>query len=142
MAAASIRAPEPLRSHAGTGALLHAQFVNVRRNREVLEVGEIAPACAPPEPPWFIGRFGRRRKIVRMNGLAVHFLGEGKQHLGHLAARCEPVGARTVIPLLETLQFELKPQHLDAEFLGALRLTVAFQSQRTHHRFQRVAILW
>jgi hypothetical protein len=31
---------------------------------------------------------------------------------------CSPVRARTVIPFLEPLQFELKPQHLDAEFLG------------------------
>jgi hypothetical protein len=53
-----------------------------------------------------------------MNGLAVQFLGEVEQHLGHIAARLQPVRARTVIPLLETLQFELKPQHLDAEFFG------------------------
>ena len=54
-----------------------------------------------------------------MNGLAVQFLGEGEQHLSHVAARLQPVRARAVIPLLETLQFELQPQHLDAEFLGS-----------------------
>ena len=77
-----------------------------------------------------------------MNGLAVQFLGEGKQHLGHGTARLEPVRARAVIPLLETLQFELKPQHLDAKFLGAQRLPVAFQNQRTHHRLQRRTVFW
>jgi hypothetical protein len=97
-----------------------------------------------------------------MNRLAVQFLGKGEQHLGHVAARLEPVRARAVIPLPETLQFELKPQHLDAEFLGlqpaflcpavllfgavlllfgALRLPVAFQNQRTHHRLQRFTVL-
>ena len=78
-----------------------------------------------------------------MDGLAIQLLGEGKQHLRHLAARLQPVRPRTVIPLLETLQFELKPQHLDPEFLGLLSalfraalllfgplcLTVTFQSQ-------------
>ena len=107
-----------LGSAARAGALLRAQFVNVRGDGEVLEIGEIAPALAPPHAPQFIGRLGRGRNVVRMNRLAVQFLGEGEQHLRHLAARLQPVRARAVIPLLETLQFELKPQHLDAEFLG------------------------
>jgi hypothetical protein len=91
----------------------------------------------------------RRRNIVRMNRLAVQVLGEGEQHLGHIAARLQPIRARTVIPFLETLQFELKPQHLDTEFLGALLLffrapllPVALHEERTHHHLQRCTVLW
>jgi hypothetical protein len=54
-----------------------------------------------------------------MNGLAVQVSGEVEQHLRHLAAGLQPVRARTVIPLLQTLQFKPKPQHLHAEFFGA-----------------------
>jgi hypothetical protein len=82
----------------------------------------------------------------------------------------QPVRARTVIPFLEPLQFELKPQHLDAEFLGlpllffrapllffrapllffralllffrALLLPVALHEERTHHHLQRRTVLW
>jgi hypothetical protein len=52
------------------------------------------------------------------DGLAVHLRGEVEQHLSHFAARLKPVRPRAVIPLPETFQFELQPQHLDAEFFG------------------------
>ena len=123
--------------------------MNVRGGGDVLEIRKIAPALRPPHAPQFLDGLGRGRNVVRMNRFAIQLGGEREQHLGHLAARLEPVCARAVIPLLETLQFELQPQHLDAEFLGALvlflralRLPVALQNQRTHHRLQRVAVLW
>lgn len=60
-----------------------------------------------------------------MNGLAVPLSGEVQQHLGHVAVRCEPVRARTVMPLLETLQFGLKPQHLDKRWCARWRWNAA-----------------
>ena len=43
-----------LGSAARAGALFRAQFVDVRGDGEVLEVGEIAPALAPPHAPQFL----------------------------------------------------------------------------------------
>ena len=62
-----------------------------------------------------------------MDGLAIQLLGEGEQHLRHLAARLQPVRARAVIPLPETLQFEFKPQLLNAELFGLLPAFLALR---------------
>ncbi len=135
--------------------------MNVRGDGDILEIREIAPTRAPPHAPQLLGGLCRGRNVVRMNGLAVQLSGELKQHLGHIAAGLEPVRARTVIPLLVPLQFQLQPQHLDAELLGllpaflresllfccaelllfgALCLAVTLGDEQSHHRLQRLTV--
>jgi hypothetical protein len=80
----------------------------VRGDRQVIEVGQIAPAFAPTNASQLFGWFRGSGKIVRLHGLAIQLLGEVQQHLRQVAVRLQTIGARTVIPFLESLQLQLR----------------------------------
>ena len=67
---------------------------------------------------------GGSRKIFCVNMLAVQFLGEVQQHLHEVFVGLQQVSARTVIPLLVTLQLQLHAKQLDLQLLGLLDLLV------------------
>ena len=89
---------------AGTGPLLRAQLVDMRGDRKIFEVRQMPPALAPLHPPQFFFRFRMRRNILRVDRLLIQLFGEVQQHLRQIALRLQPVGARTVVPLLVALQ--------------------------------------
>jgi hypothetical protein len=97
-----------LNTAARTQALLRIQFVDVGGNGQVVEVGKIAPALAPLHAPQLFGWFRGSGQIVCLHGLVIHLLGEVQQHLRQVVVRLQTVGARTVIPFLESLQFQLR----------------------------------
>ena len=113
---------------ARTGPLLRAQLVDMRGDRQVFEVGQMAAALAPLHPPQFFVRLRMRRNIVRVDRLLVQLLGEAEQHLRQVACRLQPVGARTVVPLLVALQFYPQTQVLDVQIIGAVFLTQSCSS--------------
>ena len=78
-----------LNAAAGTGALFGAQFVYMGGDGKIFEVGQIPPALAPFHPPQFFLRFRMRRNIVRVDRLAIQFLGEAQQQLRQIAWRSE-----------------------------------------------------
>ena len=144
-----------LNTTAGTCALFRTQFVNLRGDGEIFEVGQVPPALTPFHTPQFFLRFRRRRDIVRVNRLAVHLLGEDQQQLRQIAGALKTVCSRAVIPLLVALQFQLRTQQFKMKIvgsplecfrsacllLGALLLALAFCQQGSHHRHKRFAII-
>src|SRR5579875_2937401 len=138
-----------LHAAAGAGALLRAQFINVRGDGEMFEISEGTPPFAALDSPPLLSRFDVRGNISRVDGLALQSFREFQQHLRHLAAS-EPVRTRPVVPLLITLQRQLQTQILKLQllilhlqFVGALLLLigtplllVALPQQRADHRFQ------
>ena len=137
-----------LNATAGTGALFGVQFVNVRGDGEIFEVGQIPPSLTPLYAPQFFLRFRRRRDILRVNRLAIHLLGEVQQQLRQIAGDLKTIRSRAVIPLLVSLQFHLRTQQFEMKFvgsssfrsacllLGALLLPLAFCQQRSHHGYK------
>ena len=105
---------------ARTGPFLRAQLVDMRGDREILEVGQVAAAFAPLHAPQFFVRLGMRRNIVRVDRLLVQCLGEAEQHLRQIALGLKTIRARTVIPLLVASQFHLQTQVLDVQIVGAV----------------------
>ncbi len=93
------------------------------------------------------------RKIGRVDRLAVHRRGEAKQRLRQVARELKPDRAWTVMPFLQTNEFDLRAQILQVQIvgplllfsgplrlrIGALPLPVAFLQQGTHRRLQGFA---
>jgi hypothetical protein len=96
-----------LQTTAGTRALFGAQFVNLFGDGEIFEVGQVPSALAPFYAPQFFLRFRRRSDIVGVNRLAVHLLGEDQQ-LGQIAGALKAIRSRAVMPLLVSLEFQLR----------------------------------
>jgi hypothetical protein len=93
---------------ARTQALFRSQLVNMRSDGKIIEGSQIAPAFAPLHASQLFGWFRGSGKIVRLHGLAIQLLGEVQQHLRQVAIRLQTIGARTVIPFLESLQLQLR----------------------------------
>ena len=80
---------------------------------QLIEGRQVPPATTNPPHR---ANFGQRfiwRQIVGIHRPRFQIGGESQQHLGHLARGLEPVGSRTVIPLLQTKQFRFDAQELD-----------------------------
>ncbi len=152
-------APISLRVDAAarTSPFCFAQLVDLRAHRKVLEVGQIAPTLAALHTTQLFGGLSRSRQIFRGNRLAVQFLGEVQQHLRNVFDRTAAVSARTVIPLLVTLQLQLHAKQLDLQrcslllcygasldtlflFFCVPLLLIALLEQRKHHQLQRVLV--
>jgi hypothetical protein len=118
----------PLRSAAWTQSFFALEFVDVRRDRKIFEVGEIAPSLAPFDPPQLELGLGLRH-ILGLDRLALQFLGELQQRLRYIRARLQLIAARPVVPLFVTFQLLLQPQVLQVEFLGAFGLPQDFHLQ-------------
>ena len=84
---------------AGAGPFSRAQLVNLGSYGKVFEVSKIAPSLAPLHAPKFFRWFGARWKIVRIDRLQIHLLGEVQKHLCQVTRRLQTIGARTVVPL-------------------------------------------
>src|ERR1700747_221778 len=54
---------------AGTGALLGAQLVHARGDREIFEIRQMAPPTAPLHPPQIFFLFCMRRNILMIERL-------------------------------------------------------------------------
>ena len=93
---------------AQAGALFGVQFVYVRGDGQIFEVGQMAPSLAAFDPPQFLFRLGMRRNVVRVDWLAIQFLAEAEQQLRQIACRLEPVCAWPVVPLLVATQLYLQ----------------------------------
>jgi hypothetical protein len=106
---------------ARAGTLSGAQLVDVRGDREFLEVRQGTSAPAPLHPPQFVRGLARRR-LIRRNRFLRQLLAEGEQRLPDLLARLQPVGARPVVPLLVALQLQLQTEILEVERVGTLDL--------------------
>src|SRR5664280_2319708 len=98
---------------ARTQALLRIQFVDMRGDGQVVEVGKIASALAPLHAPQLFGWFRRGGQIVRLDWLAIQILGEVQQHLRHIVIRLQTICARTVVPLAKSFQFQLRTEKLN-----------------------------
>ena len=66
---------------AGAGALFGVQLVYVGGDRQIFEAGKMAPPLAPLHPPQFLLRLGMRRNVIKVDRLAIQFLGEAEQQL-------------------------------------------------------------
>jgi hypothetical protein len=76
-------------------------------DREIFEVGKLTPALAPLHAPQLLFRVWRGWKIVWMDWLVVHLLGEIQQQLGQFASGSQTIRAGPVISFLILLQFQL-----------------------------------
>ena len=105
---------------AATGAspLLLTQFVDLDGYRKIFEGGKIPPPLAPLHAPEFFLRFGAGRKIVRVNRLQIHLLGEDKKHLCQIGGRLQTISARAVVPLTKSSQLQLEPQIFNVKIVG------------------------
>ena len=144
-----------LNTTARTRALFGTQFVNLRGDGEIFEVGQVPPSLTPFHTPYLFLWFRRRRGIVRVNRLAVHLLGEDQQQLPQIAGVLKAVCSRAVIPLLVSLEFQLRTQQFKMKIvgspleyfrsacllLGTLLLALAFCQQGLHHGYKRFAII-
>ena len=82
------------------------EFVDVRPDRKIFEVGEIAPSLASLDPPHFV--LGCvRGYILGVDRLLFQLLGELQQRLRYIRALVQSIAARPVVPLFETFQFLL-----------------------------------
>ena len=61
------------------------------------------PPRAPLHPPQLVLGFRLRRHILRVDGLGLPLLGKLQQRLRYISARSQPIGARSVTPLLDFL---------------------------------------
>ena len=113
----------------------------MRRDRQVFEVGQMAAALAPTNSPQYFVRLRMRRNITRVDRLLIQRFGENEQHLRQVACRLQPIGARTVVPLLVAIQFYPQTQVLDVQIIGVVFLGVVLQQQRTHYRLQCFAVV-
>src|SRR6516162_7816861 len=78
----------PLDGAAWTQPFFAMEFVDVRRDRKIFEVGEIAPSLASLDPPHFVlGRVPGH--ILGLDRLALKFLGELQQRLRYIRARLQ-----------------------------------------------------
>jgi hypothetical protein len=98
---------------AGTGPLFGAQLIHARGDRKIFEVGKVAPPFAPLHPPQWLLLLPLGRNIVRMNRFTVQLLGEVQQQLRESLGGLKTIRARTVVPLLESLQLQLQTQQLN-----------------------------
>jgi hypothetical protein len=108
---------------------------------KIFEVGKIPPSLEPPHAPKFFFRFGARWKIVRINRLAIHLLGEVQKHLRQIGGGLQTIGARTIVPLAISIQLQLKPQIFNVKIVGTLFLLVALVHQHAQHCLQRLAVI-
>jgi len=107
-----------LHTAAGTGTFLWAQLMNLRRDRKVLEVGQVPPALAPPHAPEFLIVFGTRRNILGVDGLLVLRLSEAQQHLRQVAGRLKKICKWPVIPIHVASQLYLQTQILEVQIVA------------------------
>ena len=121
----------------------------------MLEVRDAATPFAPLYTPQFLFWLSMRRKIGRIDRLAVHRFGEAKKQLCKVTLGLETICARAVIPLLQAAEFHLQTQILQVQIVGAvlllsgllrlrfssLFLPITFGEQCTHDCFQRVAVV-
>jgi len=140
---------------AGAGTFCRVQLVDLGGYRKIFEVGKITPSLAPLHASKFFRRFGAGWKIVRVNRLAIHLLGEVQKHLGQITRGLQTIGARAVVPLLVSLQLKLQPKHLDTQlvaspgllfrtplvFISASLFVVTLPHQRAQHSFQSLAVI-
>lgn len=117
---------------AGAGPLRFVEFVDMRGDWQVLEVGEIAPTLAPLYAPQLFRRICSASKVVCVDRLVIQVLGEAQQQLRQFTRGAQPIRARTVIPLLVTLQLQLYANQLDLQLLFLLALFIAIQQQLLH----------
>ena len=109
--------------------------------RKVFEVGKIPPPFAPLHAPKFFLRFTAGWKIVRINRLAIHLLGEVEKHLRQLGRGLQTISARPIVPLAISIQLKLQPKIFNVKIGGPLLLLVALIHQRDQHCFQRLAVI-
>ncbi|HET8636543.1 MAG TPA: hypothetical protein VFL96_06815 [Acidobacteriaceae bacterium] len=122
---------------------MRAQFINVRGDGEIFEIGQGTSAFAALDSPPLLARFGVRGNISQVDGLVLQSFRKFQQHLRHLPAASQPVRARAVVPLFIALQLRLQTQILNLQLfllnpqlIGSPLLLVALPHQRTDHRFQ------
>jgi hypothetical protein len=139
----------------GAGTFSRVQLVDLDSYRKVFEVSKIPPSFAPLHAAKFFLRFTAGWKIVRVNRLAIHLLGEVEKHLGQITRGLQTIGARTVVPLAIPLQLQLEPQILNVKivdapallfgkllvYIGTSLLLIALIDQRAQHCFQRLAVI-
>ena len=89
---------------------------------KIFEVSKIAPSLAPLHAPKLFCWFGARWKIVRINRLQVHLLGEVQKHLCQIARRLQTIGTRAVVPLAISIQLQLQTKIFNVEIVGTLGL--------------------
>jgi len=111
-----------LDSAARAGALCGAQLVDLRGDRQVLEVRQVASSPAPLHPPQLRGRFVRRGRVIRRDRFLCQFLAEGEERLPKLLAGFQLVGTRPVVPLPVAFQLQLQTQVFEIECVGTLGL--------------------
>ena len=116
--------------------------MNLDSYRKIFEVGEIPPSLAPLHAPKFFCRFCARWNVVQINRLAIHLLGERQKHLRQIARGLQTIGTRAVIPLLVSLQLQLKAQIFNLQIVGTpsllfskFTLSIALPHQRAQHSF-------
>ena len=117
--ARSLFAPRPQHGQARS---FRAQLVDLRADRQVLEVGQRAPSPAPLHPPPLAAGSLAAATSSGWTGFLLQFFAEVQQRLRQLAARFQPVRPRPVVPLLVALQLQLQTQRLHVEIVGALPL--------------------
>ena len=133
---------------AGAGPFSHAQLVHLGSYGKVFEVSKIAPSLAPLHAPKFFRWFGALWKVVRIDRLQIHLLGEVQKHLCQVTRRLQTIGARAVVPLAISIQLQLQAKIFNVEIVGTLgllfgklNLLVALIYQRGQHGFQRLAVI-
>ena len=90
----------------------------MRRDGQVLEVGQVPPALAPFHPAKFFLRFRMCRNVIRVDRLVVQCLGERQQHLRQFALGLKMIRTRTVVLLLVASQLHLQTQNFDVQIVG------------------------
>ncbi len=90
----------------------------MRRDGQVLEVGQVPPALAPFHPAKFFLRFRMCRNVIWVDRLVVQCLGKRKQHLCQFALGLKMIRTRTVVLLLVASQFDLQTQNFDVQIVG------------------------
>jgi hypothetical protein len=81
---------------ARAGTFSRVQLVDLSSYRKIIEVGKIAPPLAPLHASKLFLWIGARWKIVRVNRLAIHLLGEVQKHLRQITRGLQSIGARPV----------------------------------------------
>ena len=116
----------------GQGFLSSARSCTLRVTGRLSKRRQVPPAATNPPHRASFGQRFIWRKIVGIHRPRFQFGGERQQHLGHVAGRLEPVGSRTVVPLLQPKQFRFDAQELDVPVI-ALLVFARHAGERSHH---------